>query len=50
MRQQPAARMPLRREIDASVFSGRKTASGLLYNVSAPTVSRIVVAHRVGLA
>jgi hypothetical protein len=26
MRRQPAARMPLRREIDASVFSVRKTA------------------------
>jgi len=35
-----------RREIDESIISGRKAgaAMGLLYNVSAPTVSRIVAA------
>jgi hypothetical protein len=44
--------MPLRREIDESIISGRKMGAemGLLYNVSAPTVSRIVAAHRIGLA
>ena len=40
-----------RREIDESVISGRKTGAEMapLYNVSAPTVSRIVAAHRIGL-
>jgi len=40
-----------RREIHESVISGRKTGAemALLYNVSAPTVSRIVAAHRIGL-
>jgi hypothetical protein len=44
--------MPFRREIDESVISGRKTGAemGLLYNASAPTVSRIVAAHRIALA
>jgi hypothetical protein len=44
--------MPLRREIDESIISGRKTGAemGLLYNVIAPTMSRIVAAHRIGLA
>jgi DNA invertase Pin-like site-specific DNA recombinase len=41
-----------RREIAESVISGRKTGAEMarLYNVSAPTVSRIVSAHRTGLA
>jgi DNA invertase Pin-like site-specific DNA recombinase len=41
-----------RREIAESVISGRKTGAEMarLYNVSAPTVSRIVAAHRAGLA
>jgi len=41
-----------RREIAESVVSGRKTGAEMarLYNVSAPTVSRIVAAHRAGLA
>jgi DNA invertase Pin-like site-specific DNA recombinase len=40
-----------RREIAESVISGRKTGAEMarLYNVSAPTVSRIVAAHRTGL-
>ena len=38
-----------RREIAESVISGRKTGAEIarLYNVSQPTVSRIVAAHRV---
>ena len=41
-----------RREIAESVISGRKTGAEMarLYNVSSPTVSRIVAAHRTGLA
>jgi len=41
-----------RREIAESVVSGRKTGAEMarLYNISAPTVSRIVSAHRTGLA
>ena len=41
-----------RREIAESVISGRKTGAEMarLYNVSAPTVSRIVSTHRTGLA
>src|SRR5689334_8859850 len=41
-----------RREIAESVLSGRKTGAEMarLYNVSAPTASRIVSAHRTGLA
>ena len=41
-----------RREIAESVISGRKTGAEMarLYSVSAPTVSRIVAAHRTGLA
>lgn len=41
-----------RREIAESVISIWKTgaATARLYNVSAPTVSRIVTAHRAGLA
>jgi DNA invertase Pin-like site-specific DNA recombinase len=41
-----------RREIAESVISGRKTGAEMarLYNVSAPTVSRIVAAHRTRLA
>src|SRR5215831_656540 len=41
-----------RREIAESVISGRKTGAEMarLYNVSAPTVSRTVSAHRTGLA
>ncbi|MGH7072479.1 MAG: recombinase family protein [Acetobacteraceae bacterium] len=41
-----------RREIAESVISGRKTGAEMarLYNVSAPTVSRIVAAHRTGVA
>ncbi len=41
-----------RREIAESVISGRKTGAEMarLYNVSAPTVSRIVAAHRISLA
>ncbi len=37
-----------RREIAESVISGRKTGAQMarLYNISAPTVSRIVAAHR----
>jgi DNA invertase Pin-like site-specific DNA recombinase len=37
-----------RREIAESVISGRKTGAEMarLYNISAPTVSRIVAAHR----
>ena len=37
-----------RREIAESVISGRKTGAEMarLYNVSAPTVSRIVAQHR----
>jgi DNA invertase Pin-like site-specific DNA recombinase len=37
-----------RREIAESVITGRKTGAEMarLYNVSAPTVSRIVAAHR----
>ena len=44
----PAKRL----EIAESVISGRKTGAEMarLYNVSAPTVSRIVAAHRTGLA
>jgi DNA invertase Pin-like site-specific DNA recombinase len=40
-----------RREIAESVISGRKTGAEMarLYDVSAPTVSRIVAAHRTGL-
>jgi DNA invertase Pin-like site-specific DNA recombinase len=40
------------REIAESVISGRKTGAEMarLYNVSAPTVSRIVAAYRTGLA
>jgi len=40
-----------RREIAESVISGRKTGAEMarLYNVSAPTVSRIVAAHRTAL-
>ena len=36
-----------RREIAESVISGRKTGAQMarLYNISAPTVSRIVAAH-----
>jgi DNA invertase Pin-like site-specific DNA recombinase len=39
-----------RREIAESVISGRKTGADVarLYNISAPTVSRIVAAHRTG--
>jgi len=39
-----------RREIAESVISGRKTGAEMarLYNVSAPTVSRIASAHRTG--
>jgi hypothetical protein len=38
-------------EIRCLVISGRKTGAEMarLYNVSAPTVSRIVAAHRTGL-
>jgi DNA invertase Pin-like site-specific DNA recombinase len=42
-----------RREIAESVISGRKTGAEMarLYNISAPTVSRIVAAaHRTSLA
>src|SRR6202035_3831441 len=41
-----------RREIDETIISGRKTGAEMakLYNVSAPTVLRIVAAHRTGLA
>jgi len=41
-----------RREIAESVISGRKTGAEMarLYNISAPTVSRIVAAHRASLA
>jgi DNA invertase Pin-like site-specific DNA recombinase len=41
-----------RREIAESVISGRKTGAEMarLYNVSQPTVSRIVAAHRIDLA
>jgi DNA invertase Pin-like site-specific DNA recombinase len=41
-----------RREIAESVISGRKTGADMarLYNVSQPTVSRIVAQHRAGLA
>jgi DNA invertase Pin-like site-specific DNA recombinase len=41
-----------RREIAESVISGRKTGTEMarLYNISPPTVSRIVAAHRSGLA
>src|SRR3984957_18310477 len=41
-----------RREIAESVITGRKTGAEMarLYNVSAPTVSRIVAQHRTGLA
>ena len=41
-----------RREIAESVIFGRKTGVDMarLYNISAPTVSRIVAAHRTGLA
>ena len=41
-----------RREIAESVISGRKTGADMarLYNISAPTVSRIISAHRSGLA
>jgi DNA invertase Pin-like site-specific DNA recombinase len=40
-----------RREIAESVITGRKTGAEMarLYNVSAPTVSRIVAEHRVSL-
>jgi hypothetical protein len=41
------------REIAESAISGRKTGApkmARLYNVSAPAVSRIVAAHRTGLA
>jgi DNA invertase Pin-like site-specific DNA recombinase len=39
-----------RREIAEGVTSGRKTGADMarLYNISAPTVSRIVAAHRTG--
>jgi len=38
--------------MDESVMSGRKTGAVMvrLYNVSMPTMSRIVAAHRIGLA
>ena len=41
-----------RREIAESVISGRKTGAEMarLYNVSAPTVSRIVAQHRASIA
>ena len=41
-----------RREIAESVIAGRKTGAEMarLYNVSPPTVSRIVAAHRTGMA
>ena len=41
-----------RREIAESVISGRKTGAEMarLYNISAPTVSRIVAARLAGLA
>jgi len=41
-----------RHEIAESVISGRKTGADMarLYNISAPTVSRIVAALRTGLA
>ena len=41
-----------RREIAESVITGRKTGAEMarLYNVSQPTVSRIVAQHRIGLA
>jgi DNA invertase Pin-like site-specific DNA recombinase len=41
-----------RREIAETIISGRKTGAEMakLYNVSAPTVLRIVAAHRTGLA
>lgn len=44
----PASGVP-RREIAESVISGRKTGAEMarLYNVSAPTVSRIVSTHRI---
>ncbi len=39
-----------RREIAESVISGRKSGAEMarLYNISPPTVSRIVAAHRAG--
>ena len=41
-----------RREIAESVITGRKTGAEMarLYNISPPTVSRIVAQHRLGLA
>jgi DNA invertase Pin-like site-specific DNA recombinase len=41
-----------RREIAESVISGRKSGAEMarLYNMSPPTVSRIVAAHRTALA
>lgn len=41
-----------RREIAENVISGRKTGAEMarLYNISSPTVSRIVAAHRTGVA
>src|ERR1700722_14342547 len=41
-----------RREIAESVISGRKSGADMarLYNISAPTVSRIVAQHRTGPA
>ena len=41
-----------RREIAETIISGRKTGAEMakLYNVSVPTVLRIVAAHRTGLA
>jgi len=41
-----------RREIAESVISGRKTGAEMarLYNVSAPTVSRIIAQHRLSQA
>jgi DNA invertase Pin-like site-specific DNA recombinase len=41
-----------RREIAESVISGRRTGAEMarLYNISPPTVSCIVAAHRTGVA
>src|SRR5476651_1088775 len=41
-----------RKEIAESVITGRKTGAEMarLYNISAPTVSRIVSQHRTGLS
>jgi len=43
--------IPPSAEIAESVLSGRKTGAEMvrLYNISPPTVSRIVAAHRIGL-